>query len=184
VSAGAHLNDALAAEGEAFEELMAGRPAGDALERARRAYLASHAESGSRSWGRLVGALKMAILAGDEVVETARLAIAETDGVEPTASTAYARALAQVALGEEPEVGPMLDAGEAFERTGRALQALGDRDQAAYGGALREIVADFESRESHLSGVAIADTALVLERLAGERGMAVHPATVLLPATA
>jgi hypothetical protein len=183
VSAGAHLNDALAAERDAFQALMAGQPADAALDRARRAYLASHAESGERSWGRLVGALKMAILEG-EVEATARLAIAETESVEPTSSTAYARALAQVALGERPDVSPMLEAGEAFERTGRALQALADGDEAAYRAALLDVVADFEARDSHLSGVPIADTALVLERLAEERGMAVHPSTALLPAPA
>ena len=41
-------------------------------------------------------------------------------------------------------------------------------------------MADFEVRDQHLSGVAIADTALVLERLAEPRGMAVQP-TGLLP---
>jgi hypothetical protein len=181
VSAGTHLNDALAAEREAFEALLAGRPAEAALDRSRLAYLASHAESGPRSWGRLVGALKMAILAGHEVEPTARLAIEETEGVELTPAIAYARVLAQVALRQPPDVSPMLGAGEAFERTGRALQALAGGDQAAYRTALLEIVADFESRDSHLSGVPIADTALVLERLAGERGMAVQPPTPLLP---
>jgi hypothetical protein len=182
VSAGTHLNEALAAEREAYEALLAGRPAEAAFDRARVAYLASHAESGTRSWGRLVGAVKMAILAGHEVEPTARLAVEETDGVEPTAAIAYARALAQAARGEQPDVEPMLEAGEAFERTGRCLQALAGRDQGAYRAALLEIVADFEARDAHLSGVQIADTALVLERLAGERGMAVHPPTALVPA--
>ena len=181
MSAGRHLNEALVAEREAFEALLAGRSAEAALDRARLAYLASHAESGPRSWGRLVGALKMAILAGHEVDSTARLAVAETEAVEPTPATAYARALAQVALGDPADVSPMLEAGEAFDRTGRALQALADGDQPAYRAALLEIVADFEARDSHLSGVPIADTALVLERLAAERGMTVHPDTALLP---
>ena len=43
-------------------------------------------------------------------------------------------------------------------------------------------MADFEARDQHLSGVAIADTALVLERLAEPRGMAAHPAGPLVPA--
>ena len=46
---------------------------------------------------------------------------------------------------------------------------------------LAEIVADFEARDQHLSGVAIADTALVLERLAEPRGMAVRPSGPLVP---
>ena len=75
----------------------------------------------------------------------------------------------------------MLAAGDAFARTGRALQALADGDAAGYQAALGEIMVDFEARDQHLSGVAVADTAMVLERLAERRGMAVHPVSELLP---
>ena len=91
-------------------------------------------------------------------------------------------------LDERPDVDVMLAAGDAFARTGRALQALGDRDQPAYAAALGQIVADFAAREQHLSGVAIADTALVLERLAAgaecpsSRRAAVYPAHPAIPA--
>jgi hypothetical protein len=171
-SADSHLDAALAAEAEAYRDLLAGADAGPALLRARDAYLASHGESGPSSWGRLLGALKMAILAGDGAEAIARSAQAEV-GPGDTPASAYVRALAQVTLDEPPDVGVMLAAGDAFGRTGRALQALGDRDQPAYAAALGEIVADFATREQHLSGVAIADTALVLERLAAPRGMVV-----------
>jgi hypothetical protein len=182
VSAGEHLNAALAAEAEAFRALLAGADARPALLRARDAYLASHAESGPASWGRLVGALKMAILAGDGADDIARHALAEVGDADSPAS-AYLRALAQVTLGEQPDVETILAAGESFARTGRALQALGAGDRAGYEAALREIVADFEARDQHLSGVAIADTALVLERLAAPRGMAVRPTGPLVPST-
>ena len=178
MSAGRHLDAALAAEAEAYRDLLAGVDAAPALRRARDAYLASHAESGPSSWGRLLGALKMAILAGDGAEAIAGRAQAEA-GPGDTPASAYVRALAQVTLSERPDVAVMLAAGDAFERTGRALRALGDGDQAAYAAALGEIVADFAAREQHLSGVAIADTALVLERLAAGRGMAVdRPAAV------
>jgi len=175
MSAGGHLDAALHAEAEAYRELLAGADAGPALRRARDAYLASHAESGPTSWGRLLGALKMAILAGDGAEAIARRAQAEV-GPGDTPASAYLGALAQVTLGERADVDVMLAAGDAFARTGRALQALGDRDKAAYTDALGQIVADFAAREQHLSGVAIADTALVLERLAAGRDMAVGPA--------
>ena len=61
------------------------------------------------------------------------------------------------------------------------LRGAASSDGAAYASALSEIVADFEARERHLSGVAVADTALVLERLADARGMAVHPQSRLVP---
>jgi len=181
VSAGEHLNAALAAEAEAYRALLAGEDARPALVRARDAYLASHAETGPRSWGRLLGALKMAILAGDGAEAIARQGLAEAaDAGSP--SSAYVRALAQVTLGEPPEVEEMLAAGDSFGRTGRALAALGAGDRAAYEAVLAEIVADFEARDQHLSGVAIADTALVLEQLAEPRGMAVRPSGPLVPA--
>ncbi len=174
MSAGAHLNAALAAERDAYAEQLAGRPAAGRYRAARDAYLASHAETGPRSWGRLIGALKMAILADDGVAEVAAQALADAEGVEGPAA-GYARALAAVATGAAPDTSEMLAAGDAFARTGRALQALADGDAAGYRAALGEIMADFEARDQHLSGVAVADTAMVLERLAEPRGMAVRP---------
>jgi hypothetical protein len=180
VSAGRHLDAALAAEADAYRALLAGDPAAEPLRRARDAYLASHAETGPTSWGRILGALKMAILAGDGVDAIARRAVAETEAADSPAS-AYVRALALVCLGEPPDVTAMVEAGGAFERTGRALAALAAVDSAGYATALGEIVADFEARDQHLSGVAVADTALVLERLAELRGIAARPASALVP---
>ena len=180
MSAGEHLDVALAAEGDAYRALLDGRPAEQLLVSARDAYLASHAETGPASWGRLLGALKMAILAADGVHETAREAAHEAAAADSPAS-AYLLALARVALGEAPDVQPMLEAGGSFERTGRALAALAVGQQQAYVEALGAILADFQARDAHLTGVAFADTAAVLERLAEGRGMAVRPASPLLP---
>jgi hypothetical protein len=180
VSAGAHLDAALAAEREAHEAQLARRPSTALYARARDAYLASHAETGPQSWGRLIGALKMAVLADDGTERVAAEATAETAGVHGP-SAAYARALAAVILGEPPDTSAMEEAGDAFARAGRAMRALGEGDAAAYRAALGEIVDDFTAREQHLSGVRVADTAMVLERLAEARGMAVHPASDLVP---
>jgi hypothetical protein len=43
-------------------------------------------------------------------------------------------------------------------------------------------VADFEGRDEHLTDVAIADTALVLERLARRRGISAGVTSAMLPA--
>jgi hypothetical protein len=180
VSAGQHLNAALQAEADAYRALLAGGGASEELRAARDAYLASHAETGPASWGRLLGALKMAILAGDGAEEIARRAVAETEAADSPAA-AYLRALALVCLGEAPDATAMDAAGGAFARTGRALQALAAADAAAYASALAEIVAVFEARDRHLSGVAIVDTALVLERLATARGIAARPQSPLVP---
>jgi hypothetical protein len=180
VSAGTHLDQALAAEARAYRLLLAGGDARAALIEARDGYLASHAETGPTSWGRLLGALKMAILAGDGVDAVAERALAETAGADSPAS-GYVRALAQVATDTPPDVALMVAAGGAFERTARALAALADDDATAYAAALGEIVADFEARPDHLSGVPFADTAVVLERLAAARELAVGPTSPVMP---
>ncbi|HET6849350.1 MAG TPA: hypothetical protein VFH74_10855 [Gaiellales bacterium] len=180
MSAGRHLDQALAEEGEAYRAELEGRPAGAHYRAARDAYLASHAETGPQSWGRLIGALKMAILAGDGVEGVARQALAETASADSPAA-AYTGALAAVALGQTPDVGPMVHAGGAFASTGEALASLAAGDAERYRGALDAILADFAARDQHLSGVAVADTAMVLERLAAPRGMTVRPVSPLIP---
>jgi hypothetical protein len=180
MTAGTHLRAAVEAEARGYRALLAGEDPGEALRAARDEYLSSHGLTGSASWGRLLGGLKMAILAGDGVDDAARRAVAETDGAESPAA-AYVRGLALVALGRVPDPTPLLDAGPEFARVGRALAAIAAGDGRAYGEALGEILNDFESRNQHLTGVAFADTAAVLERLAEPRGIAVHPASALLP---
>ena len=178
---GTALDRALAAEARAYRALLAAEPAGAALIEARDAYLESHAGTGATSWGRLLGALKMAILAEDGVESVAAQALAETEGVDSPASS-YVRALAQVATDQPAEVAAMLTVGGAFARTGEALAALSARDAGAYAEAVAAIVADFEAREEFLTGVRIADTVMVLEALAAPRGMAAAPRSPLLPA--
>jgi hypothetical protein len=180
VSAGQHLDQALAAEAEAYRADLDGRPSAEHYRVARDAYLASHAETGPQSWGRLIGALKMAILAGNGVEPVGRQALAETAAAESPAA-AYARALGAVAVGETPDVTEMLEAGGAFCQVGDALAAIADGDAERYRRSLDAIVKDFAARDQHLSGVAVADTAMVLERLAGARGLAARPSSPLVP---
>ena len=77
----------------------------------------------------------------------------------------------------------MREGDDAFGRAADAIGALAAGD----GERLRRrrcaaIVADFEGREAHLTGVPIADTALMLETLAVPRGLACRPRSELLPA--
>jgi hypothetical protein len=155
------------------------------LREAAAAYRASWEAAPPGGYGRLVGMLKDAILAGDatDAAAYARTALASDESGSPTA--AYALALASLAIGDEIGTGvaarTMRSGGEAFERTADAFAALARRDEPAYAEALAAIVADFEGREAHLTGVAIADTALVLERLAAGRGMAQRPVSPVMP---
>ena len=182
MSAQEHLQSALDAERRGFEALLRGEDARAELLRARDAYLASYAEAGAGSWGRLLGALKLALIAGESSEEVARRALEEVRDAA-TAPASYLRALAQLALSREPQpasLQAMIAAGDAFERVGRALAALAGRDGDAYAAAVGEILADFEARERFL-GAEVADTVLALERLAEARGMALRPQSRLLP---
>jgi hypothetical protein len=81
----------------------------------------------------------------------------------------------------EPAAGAMAGGGDAFARTADAIAALARADAGAYRGAIAAILTDFESRADHLTGVPIADTAAVLERLAEVRGLAARPDSPLMP---
>jgi hypothetical protein len=181
---------AIATEGEAHAALLAGDQdsARATYARAVEQYRASWALAPPKSYGRLVGLLKAAVLAGQAQAAAAEVR-AELDGDEdaqgsPVAS--YVLAVAAVILDDDDEVAVraarMEPRGEAFERTAGALRALAARDAEAYTAALAAIEADFAARTDHLTGVAIADTAVMLELLADERGMAVRPSSPLVPA--
>ncbi|MDX6538490.1 MAG: hypothetical protein QOI71_100, partial [Gaiellales bacterium] len=100
-------------------------------------------------------------------------------------TAAYALALACLAAGDDAGAAAaaegMASGGEAFARTAHALTGLARGDENAYATALRAVIADFEARDLHLTGVPIADTALVLERLAEPRGLAQRPSSPLVP---
>ena len=177
---------AVEADARAQRRLLAGDPAGAAplLRESERLYRESWEAAPPGGYGRLVGMLKAAILRRDAAGAAAYARAALGHEVEsPTA--AYAFALAGLAAEEDRAAGSaaeqMAAGGEAFERTAAALAALARRDEPAYADALRAVIADFEARDLHLTGVPIADTALVLERLAEPRGLLQRAASPLLP---
>lgn len=180
------LEEALAAEAEGHRALLAGDRDGGraALVQASDRYGASWAVAPPNAYGRLVGMVKDALLAGGghEEARVVREALGE-DAASPTA--AWALAIAALADGDDDlarrAAERMRPGGEAFARTADAVAALADGDADVYGAALAAIVVDFEGRTAHLTGVAIADTALLLERLAVPRGIAVRPRSPVLP---
>ena len=186
---GAHadlLAEAVAADGEAFQALFAGRIA-DAhacLEAAATLYRASWEAAPPRSFGRLVAYLKSAVLAGEP--EDAAGYVRDTLGAGCDSPTScYALAVAALIDDDDDTAAraaaAMTEGDEPFARAAEALAALAARDRERYGGAVRAIVADFEAREEHLTGVAVADTAMLMEALAERRGMPERPVSELLP---
>jgi hypothetical protein len=185
------LTAAIEREGEAQRHLIDGDVEAaqaefrEVAELYRQSWQVAHA----RAFGRLVGMLKASVLAGGgtaaEPAEYVRTELADADPESPTAN--YARALAALIAGDDDDAQAgaraMGAGGEAFARTAAAIDALARRDEAAYTAALTAIVRDFEQRADHLTGVAIADTAVMLEALAGRRGMGAELSSPVLPAT-
>ncbi len=161
--------------------LEAERPAQQALldgdEEAARAGFAAAAEAYRRSWelagqrafGRLIGMLKARILAGDgdleEAARYARYGVPDPD----TPPAWYAVGLAAAVLEDRGVMrnaaDGMMPGGDAFRRAADALRALAARDDEALARACQAIHEDFAQRDAHLTGVPIADTAVMFERL-------------------
>jgi hypothetical protein len=184
------LMEAIGLEGEAHHALLDGdaATAAERLRAAAAAYRRSWELAPPRSFGRLIGMLKAVVISGDDARAAAayvREQVAEVDASPPAW---YALAIAALVEGDDAlarrAAEGMRSAGvEPFLRTADAVDALARGDGAAYAAAQAAIVADFEARSEHLTGVPIADTALMLERLADRRGLAVpRPSSALLPA--
>ena len=180
------LQEAVAREAEAHRMLLDAEDerAREPLREAAELYRRSWEAAGPRSFGRLIGMLKAAVLAGGGSSEAA-YARGELGGEADSPAASWALALAALIEGDDglarDAAAGMREGGDAFARTAEAVEALADRDRDRYAGAVRAIVADFEARDVHLTGVPIADTALVLERIAAERGIAAGLASPLLP---
>jgi hypothetical protein len=190
LSDGPHLDrlrEAIAVEGRGQQALLTGDRAGatEAMLESARLYRESWELASPTSYGRLIGMLKAAVIAGDA---SAAAGYARTQLPDPVESPAASYALAIAALVERDDATAraacdgMRRGSPPFVRAADAIDALLNHDPERYAGAVGAIVSDFEAREEHLTGVPIADTALMLERLAQARGMACEPVSPLLPA--
>jgi hypothetical protein len=186
---GPHLDrllEAIAAEAGAHRALLDGDGAAGAgaLRQAAALYRQSWELAPPASYGRLIGMLKAAVLAGDASAE-ADYALQALPAEADSPPAAYARTIALLIAGDDAGAAAAATAmragSPAFVRAADAVTALASADAAAYAAAVAGIVADFEAREAHLTGVPIADTALMLERLADARGLAAGVRSPLLP---
>jgi hypothetical protein len=182
------LGEALSREGDAQRLLLAGDPGSrEAFRAVADLYRRSWEAAPPRSYGRLVGMLKAAILADEEgdAREAASYVRTQIAVGGDSAASRYAVALAALIEVDDPlaarSASAMREGGEAFARTADAIEALAERDGERYARALEAVVADFASREVFLTGVAIADTAEALQRLAAPRGLRADIDSPLLP---
>jgi len=181
------LREAIGLERLAQQALLRGDAARsrESFRAAAERYRTSWEAAGPRAFGRLIGYLKASILSGEGGHAAAYVRSALSDACD-SPPACYALALAALIQGDDAAALPAIDGmrgGEdaAFARTAEALHALARGDREAYAAAVTTIVADFAAREQHLTGVAFADTAVVLERLAAPREMAIHPPSTVMP---
>ena len=180
-----------AAAGAGFALLMDGRAeeAAEWLRRAAERYRESIVDAPPRSWGRPLGAMKALVIAGDwaRAEEAARwaLELGATEAESPIGR--YAASLALLVLGRDAEARPQaasLRERDDFPRdVADALAALASADRAAYVRAIKSVLESFERRGEYLEDIAIADTVLVLQALAGRRELRAELSSPLLPSS-
>jgi hypothetical protein len=170
--------------------LMAGDPAApEWFRRAAERWRASWDAGAPRdAWGRPIGALKATLLAGDDAAaeELARWTLELGAATASSPIGRYAGALALLVLERWPEarhVAESLRERDDFPHdVADALAFVAAHDPVAYAEALDSVVGSFETRDDYLEDMPVADTALVLDRLAARRAIAHElPASRVLP---
>lgn len=182
---------AMAAGGAGLARLMQARDAEAAgwFARSAERYRESWPDAPSGSWGRLIGALKARILAGDwdGAQADARWALEQDPAASASPIGAYAATLARLVLGEDGEAAELAEILRAADddafppAVAEALAGLAGAEAEVYAAGCAAVLESFEAREAYLEDIPVADTVIVLEALAERRGMAVQPTSALLP---
>jgi hypothetical protein len=159
------------------------------LRRAADEYTTSWHAAPEGSWGRPIAMIRCRLLANDTEGARADASAALDVGAAEAAGPigGYCAALALLALARDAEAAPVAariaDEGLEPAAVAGALAALAASDGTAYSSARREVLRSFEERDAFLEDVRVADTVLVLDALARERGLATPPLdSPLLPA--
>jgi hypothetical protein len=182
---------AMAAGGAGLARLMQGRSAEAAgwLARAAERYRQSYEGAPAGSWGRLIGAVKSRILAGDWQggADDAGWALEQAPAESGSPIGLYAAALASLTIGADGDAAQAASSlqdrpEDEFPRpVADALAALAAHDRDAYEAAVARVLESFETREAYLEDIPVADTVLVLEAFATRRGLSAGVRSPLLP---
>jgi hypothetical protein len=180
-----------AAYGAGLALLMDGRPdeARAWFAHAASAWRESWADATPTSWGRPIGVIKSGLLAGDDegAVEAAEWALSlGCEGAESPVGR-YAAALALLTLerfADARHSAASIRERDDFPRdVADALALIAAHDPVGFAGAVESVLKSFETRDSYLEDVAVADTVLVLQRLGARRRIAAElPPSPVLPA--
>lgn len=171
---------ATAAWAAGLAALMAGRTeqSRDWLCRAADIYRESWELAPPGSWGRPVAALRCRIMAGDVSGAAADADWALEAGAAESASPIgrYAGVMALLVHARDAEAaelaqGLVADASLQPVAVAEALVAIAESDGSGYRAAAHAVLRSFEERDAFLEDVRVADTVLVLDRLAEARNL-------------
>jgi hypothetical protein len=182
---------AMAATGAGLARLMQGRRAEAAgwLARSAERFRESWVDAPPGSWGRLIGAIKARVLAGDwdGAAADAEWVLDQGPAESESPIGRYAAVLALVVLGRDEPArtlaeGLRAEPENAFPRpVADALAGLAAGDPDVYRDGVGRVLVSFEERDAYLEDIPVADTVVVLETLAVRRGLAAGLSSPLLP---
>jgi len=168
--------------------LMTGRgdEATEWLQRAAGRYRESWEQAPPDSWGRPIAAMKALLLAGDDASPAAQWALDAGAAEADSPIGRYAATLACLVLGRNVEARMLAETvveRDDFPRdVADALLMIAGLDRLEYDVAVENVLDSFEKREEFLEDIRVADTVLVLQKLAAARGLEVElPPSDLLP---
>jgi hypothetical protein len=167
--------------------LMSGRSAeaADWLRRSAERYRESWDGAPPDSWGRPIAAMKALLLAGDDATDAARWALDAGAAAAQSPIGRYAGTLALLVLGDDVAArvlgSTLRDLDDFPQPVADALVELAGADPVDYALSVDRIIESFEQRGEFLEDVPVADTVLVLQRLAAARDQAadLQPSPVL-----
>lgn len=178
-----------AASGVGLSELMNGNTgsAGEWFAKAVDRYRESFELAPPDSWGRPIAIVKARLLADDwsSAEADARWTLEQGAAEADSPIGKYAATLALLVLARDEDariLADMLRTRDDFPAAvGDALAFIAAEDPAGYVEAVETVLESFETREDYLEDLPVADTVIVLQRLAGRRNMAAELSSPLLP---
>lgn len=178
-----------AAAGAGLSELMNGNTASaeEWFAKAVDRYRESFELAPPDSWGRPIAIVKARLLADDwsSAEADARWTLVQGAAEASSPIGQYAATLALLVLGRDEEArahADMLRGRDDFPgAVGDALAFIAAEDQVGFNEAVETVLQSFETREDYLEDLPVADTVIVLQRLAGRRNMTAALSSPLLP---
>lgn len=178
-----------AASGAALSELMNGNTpsSNEWFAKAVDRYRESFELAPPASWGRPIAMIKAWLVADDwdSAEADARWTLEQGAAEADSSIASYAATLALLVLDRDDEARALADRLRTRDdfpaAVGDALAFIAAEDPLGYIEAVEAVLESFEVRDDYLEGLPVADTVIVLQRLAARRNIAAELSSPLLP---